>query len=302
MEQKGEEILQVPVPEKRTSGLAIASMVLSICGLLTAGCTAWVGLILGIVALAKMSKRPELQGSGFAIAGIVVGGVVGFLCLPAVAAIAIPSLLRSQVSANETAAVGTLRTLVASQAQFRGAAVVDQDNDGTGEYGYFQELAGYTPPRTVGDRMPADVRPGEYITQVLGSVASNGVAAKSGYHFYMYLPDGDGGTLGESVPLPEGHPGCANDQETRFVCYAWPVNYNSSGRRCFVVNQQGEVFQAKNVDASDRAVYDGYDDIPEPGAAFLKGHQGSKDISAPFPDADMGETGNDGQVWEPAWM
>ena len=35
---------------------------------------------------------------------------------------------------------------VANEAQFQGVAVVDQDDDGTGEYGLFGELAGTYPP------------------------------------------------------------------------------------------------------------------------------------------------------------
>ena len=296
MEEQGREI-QAGL-EQKTSGLAIASLVLAILG-----CTSWLGIIFGIIALVKIRKDPKLEGSGLAIAGIVVGGVFTifliFAVLSILAAIAIPSMMRSPMTSNQTAAIGTLRTLVASQSQFRGAAVVDQDGDGTGEYGYFQELTGAAVPRTVGDQMPADVRPGEYITHVLGKVSPNGVATKSGYHYYMYLPDGDGGALGESVPLPEGDAGCADDQETRFICYAWPAAFNSSGKRCFVVTVQGEVFQTRNVDASGRPVYDGIAKIPKADAALLKDHEGASDLSAPFPDALNGEVGNDGQEWTP---
>jgi len=298
MAEQGQEI-QAGL-EKKTSGLAIASLVLALFG-----CTSWLGIILGIVALVKIGKNPELRGTGLAIAGIAVGAFLTLLMLfiiPIVAAIAIPSMMRSQTTMNETAAIGTLRTLVASQAQFRGAGVVDQDNDGTGEYGYFQELTGAAVPRTVGGQVPANVRPGEYITQVLGVVSAKGVAAKSGYHYYIYLPDGKGGATGESLPLPAGNAACANDQETRFICYAWPAAFDSSGRRCFVVNQQGEVFQARNLDASGIPFYEGMAKIPGPDAALLKGHQGAGDLSAPFPDFANNEVGSDGQQWTPAGL
>lgn len=218
-----------------------------------------------------------------------------------IAAIAIPSLLRSQMSSNETAAVGTLRTLVASQAQFRGAAVVDQDSDGTGEYGYFQELTGSAVPRTVAGQVPTVVRAGEYITQVLGIVdAASGTASKSGYHFYMYLPDGAGANIPETNPLPGGVAADGNAQETRFICYAWPLTYDSSGKRCFVVNQQGEVFAARNVDAAGAAFYNGTAATPAGDAAIWDGFATTTDLSGPFPDSSLGQVGVDTQTWTPA--
>ena len=218
-----------------------------------------------------------------------------------IAAIAIPSLLRSQMSSNETAAVGTLRTMVASQAQFRGAAVVDQDSDGTGEYGYLQELAGSQPPRVdpnLAAAVPTDVRPGEYITQVLGVVDALFISAKSGYQFYVYLPDGAGDTWGQNNIQDSDV--AANAQETRFVCYAWPITFDASGKRCFVVNQQGEVFTAKNTDAGGVAIYN---EIVGPAAdsAFSDADAVTAlDISGAFPDTSNGELGIDGQVWSPA--
>lgn len=63
---------QPPVVERRTSGLAIASLV---CSLL--GCcpfvTSLLGLILGIAALATIGRDPAVKGKGLAGAGIVLG-------------------------------------------------------------------------------------------------------------------------------------------------------------------------------------------------------------------------------------
>src|SRR5438876_875707 len=59
-----------------------------------------------------------------------------------IAAIAIPNLLAARLSANETAAVATLRNIISAQAQFQQGAKADTDNDGTGEYGGFIELSG----------------------------------------------------------------------------------------------------------------------------------------------------------------
>lgn len=65
-----------PLPSVKTSGLAVASLVLAVCGLFTCGLTAIIGLILGIVAIGAISKRADqLKGKGLAIAGIVVSAV-----------------------------------------------------------------------------------------------------------------------------------------------------------------------------------------------------------------------------------
>lgn len=56
------------------SGLAIAAMIVSLCGLVTCGLSGVVGLILGIVALQQV-RRTGARGRGMAITGIVVGAV-----------------------------------------------------------------------------------------------------------------------------------------------------------------------------------------------------------------------------------
>jgi len=234
-----------------------------------------------------------MRKKGFTLIELMI--VIAIIAI--IAAIAIPSLLRSQMSANETAAIGTLRTLVASESQFRGAAVVDQDNDGTGEYGFFQELAGAVAPRIVAPQVAANVRPGEYITQVLGNVDANGVATKSGYHFRIYLPAAGGGNIGETNPLAGGVAANANDQETRFICYAWPTSFDSSGKRCFVVNQQGEVYGARN-QAGGAALYNGTASIVPASAAIDAAYATPNDLSGPFPP--QGGVAVDGQLWNPA--
>lgn len=76
-------------PPGKTSGLAISSLVLGVLGCF--GITALVGLVLGIVALAKINRsQGRLGGKGLAIAGICVSGAMLFfsmagLILPAVA-------------------------------------------------------------------------------------------------------------------------------------------------------------------------------------------------------------------------
>ncbi len=60
----------------KTSGMAIASLVLGLLGLLTCGSTSFIGLILGIAALSQLNNNPELEGRGIAVGGIVSSSVI----------------------------------------------------------------------------------------------------------------------------------------------------------------------------------------------------------------------------------
>ena len=69
-------------PDVKTSGLAIAALVLGIFSPFTCSITAIPAVILGIISLVKIEKSGgRLTGRGFAIAGIVVPVVVSFLML-----------------------------------------------------------------------------------------------------------------------------------------------------------------------------------------------------------------------------
>jgi hypothetical protein len=60
-------------PAQKTSGMAIASLVLSIAGLFC-GVTALFGIICGHIALSQINRTGE-HGRGLAIAGLVIGYV-----------------------------------------------------------------------------------------------------------------------------------------------------------------------------------------------------------------------------------
>ncbi len=84
----------------KTSGLAIASLVLGALGIFTVGITAVVGLVLGIIALFKINKsQGQLRGLGLAVAGIVLSGMV-FMMIPVMAALLLPALARAKSKAQ----------------------------------------------------------------------------------------------------------------------------------------------------------------------------------------------------------
>jgi hypothetical protein len=73
----------LPAEEVKTSEMAIASLVLAICGFCTLGISAIGGLILGIISLNTIRKSQGLlKGSALAIVGIAVSGTtLLYLCL-----------------------------------------------------------------------------------------------------------------------------------------------------------------------------------------------------------------------------
>ena len=167
----------------------------------------------------------------------------GVIVLPLVAgigigaAVAIPGLLKARMEGNESSAIGTLRTLSVSQAQFQSQAYVDQDKDGTGEYGFIQELAG-----TVAVRGKTEPISEPLVSSGRMVADGNGVFLRSGYCFYCYLP-GVEKAIGEAEGVGiESGTDVADAQEQRFVIYAWPVTPNETGRRAFVVNQSGQIY------------------------------------------------------------
>jgi prepilin-type processing-associated H-X9-DG protein len=85
----------------KTSGMAITSLVLGILGMFTCGLAALFGLILGIVAMVKVSNsRGALKGGGIALAGVIVSGIFLFM-LPIFAAMLLPALAAAKQKAQE---------------------------------------------------------------------------------------------------------------------------------------------------------------------------------------------------------
>jgi type II secretory pathway pseudopilin PulG len=102
----------VPANQQKTSGLAIASL---ICGILFPFfIPAILAIIFGHISLSQIKQSAgRLTGRGLAIAGLVLG-YMEIALMPImliIAAIAIPNLLRAKMAANESSAMGSIRTL-----------------------------------------------------------------------------------------------------------------------------------------------------------------------------------------------
>ncbi|MGQ0612751.1 MAG: DUF2950 family protein [Planctomycetaceae bacterium] len=217
-------------------------------------------------------------GSGFTLIELMI--VIAIVAV--VAAIALPNLLSARLSANETTAIATMRTLLSSQATFQKSGAADVDRDGLGEYGTLAEMAG-----AVGVRGGAPVSTAT-LSGSFSSINAQGQATRHGYQYRLFLPDSAGDGLGEvsgGGPPPGIDPDLA---ETTWCAYAWPSQFEVSGMRTFFVSQSGEIL------AAEQAAYTGPLAVLEPGAALRAGGSLAS-ITGPLA---TGATGRDGNFWK----
>jgi hypothetical protein len=91
--------------------LAVASLVLGILGLCSAGISAIAGLVLGIVALTKIRQSAgQLGGQGLAIAGVCVSGVF-LLLFPIQLGLMLPAFGKAKQRAQTINCVSNLKQL-----------------------------------------------------------------------------------------------------------------------------------------------------------------------------------------------
>lgn len=210
-----------PTHEQRPAlrqGLAITSLVLGVLSLPTLGCFgigALLAVVLGILALVRANREPHVYGGkGFAIAGIAASALSLLVAIPLggiVAAIAIPSLLRARVAANETATLGDIRTVISAEASYQAA--------NRGYYGPPECLAA---PATC---LPAYSGPAFLDTAL--------VTVKSGY-VRTFHP-------GAPIALgPDGTPASTGSLES-FALVAVPERTGQTGVRGFCGDSTGRV-------------------------------------------------------------
>jgi type IV pilus assembly protein PilA len=123
---------------------------------------------------------------------LIVVAIIGII-----AAIAIPSLLRSRMSANEAAAIGSLKTLAAGQTDY---------NNNSAPHTYTGEL------NCLGSGFGAGQ------VRFVDPALSSGI--KSGYQI----------TLGVSGPDTNG-------SRWAWSATAWPIVYGSTGTRTFYIDE-----------------------------------------------------------------
>jgi type II secretory pathway pseudopilin PulG len=213
-----------PPPAQPRQGLAIASLVIGILSLPTLGCLglgAVLSIVLGIMALVRAGRDPrEYGGRGFAIGGIVASAISLVVAIPLVgivAAIAIPSLLRARVSANEAATIGDVRTVISAQAAY-GSANCDT-------YGRLECLSN---PRGTGCLVDYPATAPTFLDSTLTSAQ-----VKSGYRRTFHP--------GAEVALAR-RPGCAGGTGLASFAYtAEPATRGQTGVRGFCGDDSGQI-------------------------------------------------------------
>lgn len=256
--------------------------------------------------------------AGFTLIELMI--VVAIIAI--IASIAIPKLMSARISANENAAVATLRSIASAQAQIQSSSAIDTDADGGGEFAYLGELAGVAPlrvfdPAGPGPGIGADVLTPPILPTAMGEIQSDGadgVIERSGYYFKVFLPAaGAGGAADPIAGLPEdptanvggavaGALPDSDNCEILWCAYAWPVQSGSTGNRAFFINHEGDLLQTVNTGAGVAGpFYDGFTTIPvfdaalsDESAADMESRLG---ITAMLVNLAVPAAANDGNVW-----
>lgn len=211
--------------------------------------------------------------------------LVVLVILAIIITISLPNLLGGKLTANETTAIATLRSLVQAQLQFAARKDADLNGNSQGEYGTFGEMSGNVPVRASsgGTRLldPTLINPSFRMISPLGEMY------RSGYYYRIYLPNAAGDGV---LELPGGGADLSVDPtlaESTWCVYAWPQKYGSTGRRTFFVNESGEII------FTDNPNYQGPGAPIAPGAALAAGDPPNSIRGT----VAVNTTGRDGNDW-----
>ena len=165
-----------------------------------------------------------------------------------IAAIAIPNLLESRVSANEAAASTSLKSGVfPAEVQFASSALQDADGDNVGEYGHLAELSGNR--ATTGSlagkiKLLSGPLANPVSTLAITAVVPDAtIRSASGYQFEALTASGAlaGGIIAERAVLYATVPFVVSAPEQTFMCVCMPEKRNDTGRRVFLIDQTGQL-------------------------------------------------------------
>ncbi len=212
-----------------------------------------------VLGCRRMSLRARLNlraCAAAAVAMLVAGAAVVF----------VPQWRLERLNRNETMAISRLKWLCSAQDHMKAVRAWDPGTTGVGGFGFFSDLRGEPSRSHAVLQWGANVPPLERDFVV----DERGFVHRDGYVFALFLPAKDGGYATER----DAANGRAIDEAKArelWVCYAWPEDAGSTGRRVFMVHQSGDLLAHGNGDLK----YGG-ESMPTPGASgFVANEHGA---------------------------
>ena len=154
---------------------------------------------------------------GFSLIELLI--VVSIILI--IAAIAIPSLVRGKIAANEASAANSIRTVNTAQVTYEATYAT---------IGYSSSMAALGPPASTGCPASGPVAANACLMDFALANATTPATAKSGYYFAMGVPNGGPPNRGYTV-------GSA------------PAAFDRSGVRAFCSNEDGVIHVAPSWNA-----------------------------------------------------
>jgi len=164
-------------------------------------------------------------------------------------AVSVPSLLRSRMAANESAAIGACKTFCAAQEIYRRT---DWDGDGFLEY---SRNIGPNGARGNGESLYLNVSTNQEIALVTfafaraeGAPGAGNVTPMAGYCFDIQM--------GTSWPINRSFLDNTSNLMAGYGLSAVPLQYNISGVNKFQISSAGVVYQSDTGDNTHNATFD----------------------------------------------
>lgn len=201
-----------------------------------------------------VATSPRSRASGFTLIELLI--VVAVIAV--ITSMAIPNMLASRLTANETVAVAALRSVIAAQLQCQALCLVDVDGDGRGEALGLDELCGTHALRSGAAPLSPSPLPAS-----LGMLNNLGHVAGRGYLLCLFLPD----NAGNGIPATPDNASMVNADfaETYWSCIAWPQSHGVTGTETYWTNHTGEVLRTVG------GRYDGRTLVPDAAVATIGG-------------------------------